>query len=410
MCALQLLAGLFAVGLCSGSWDGVKGPGTPHDAVTASGTARVLNSMFVDFGMASGFSQAQWAQQLAAMKAIGIRSITVAHMAYGFPWNASDPCFAAPHYGRYTVFYPTKANQCVAARAHSPGLRPLLAAAAANSMAVHIGLANIVSKPGVGHFIFNDTAGWRDFTAMQVQMLHELWHLYGNEFSQVIAGIYTVLESANCSPLHTAPEYTAYLGALSRAAHSCTPHLKVWASPAFRDDSVWKTNWGKSRSPMCKSTLTPAEWGQDWEEKFRRLPGLAFVAPQDGRGSWNSPTLAASYLHLIETAHKRTGRAYGVNLESFTVAGNNATLGHPGRETCANRMPTGWAKFHGQLGAEASAAGGMVTSWEWFWSWDAAADICKSAGVAVERRHSERSTMLLANYSAYVNPVGRRDS
>lgn len=366
-----------------------------------------LNSVFVDFELAPSFNETEWRDEILLMRSLGITTLTVAHVANGRTWNGTDRCFKfRPHYGRYTAFYPTKLDCFSTPSEYSSGLQPLLGAAANLSMGVYLGLANIVSKPGVGHFIessnldpsdrFNES--WSDFANIQLDVFDELWLLYSN-YSHVIRGVYTVLESGNCAPLYVDPMYARYLRLVSSGIRRRVPHLQVFASPGFGSSSRWK-------SKICNATLSPTDWQKYWTNVFRQAPHLSFIAAQDGRGIYNNESTALTYLNAIRRAHQATGRSFSVNLEAFNFSGAAGAPKFPG--TCGNRMPTLWGRFRAQLEGEASMTppGAMTTTWEWFTCFSPRLDYCAkppSGSVALGATHQSLASRLREEYKAYVH-------
>ena len=376
-------------------------------SVRSSQPPAQLNSVFVAFELASSFSQADWHDEFKLMRSLGITTLTVAHVANGRPWNGTDRCFKfRPHYGRYTAFYPTKLDCFGTSSEYSSGLRPLLEAAANLSMGVYLGLANVVSKPGVGHFIessnldpsdrFNES--WSDFARIQLDVFDELWALYSG-YSAVIRGVYTVLEGGNCAPLYVDPQYARFLRVLSNGIRQRAPKLQVFASPGFGSSNRW-------RSKICNETLSPSDWQTYWTDTFRQAPALSFIAAQDGRGIYNDESTALKYLDAIRRAHQATGRTYSVNLEAFNFSAAALAPKFPG--TCANRMPTMWGRFRAQLQAEASMVppGGMTTAWEWFTCFSPRPDYCAkppSGSVELGASHQALARQLREDYQAYVH-------
>ena len=366
-----------------------------------------LNSVFLDLEFGTSFEQVDWQREFSMMQSLGIETITVAHVASGRPWNSSDRCFKfRPHYGRYNAFYPSRLDCFSTAPEHAVGLKPLLAAAANVSMGVYLGLANVVGKPSVGHFIesanlnpadrFNES--WSDFATIQLAVFAELWTLYSADYHSVIRGVYTVLESGNCGPLYVDPQYARFLHAISKGVKQRAPQLQVFASPGFGTADRWK-------SRICNKTLTATEWEAYWIAIFRQSPNLSFIAPQDGRGIFNSNETALEYLRAIHRAHVSTGRVFGVNLEAFNFSAPRSAPKFPG--TCQNRMPSDFERFYTQLQGEAAmvAPAGMVTSWEWFTCFHPPAKYCAkppagSGAVGIE--HQQRAAGLRKEYEVYL--------
>jgi hypothetical protein len=364
----------------------------------------------LDFELGAGFKQADWQREFSMMKSLGIDTVTVAHVASGRPWNGTDRCFKfRPHYGRYAAFYPTKLDCFATAPEHALGLTPLLGAAANASMGVFLGLANVVSKPSVGHFIesanlnpadrFNES--WSDFANIQLAVFGELWASYSADYRSVIRGVYTVLESGNCGPLYVDPQYARFLRVVSTGIKQQAPQLQVFASPGFGTAHRWK-------SKICNRTLSPAEWGAYWVDVFRQAPDLSFIAPQDGRGIYNSNETALEYLSAIHRAHASAGRSFGVNLEAFNFSAPRSEPVFPG--TCQNRMPSSFERFQTQLRGEAAMPSptGMTTTWEWFTCFHPPPSYCAkppSGGGTLGIKHQKRAAGLRKDYQAYIGQL-----
>ena len=175
--------------------------------------------------------------------------------------------------------------------------------------------------------------------------------------------------------------------------------MQVFASPGFGASNRWK-------SKVCNVTLSPKDWQAYWTNTFLQAPALTFIAPQDGRGIYNSESTALEYLYGIRRAHELTGRSFGVNLEAFNFSAPASAPKFPG--TCSNRMPTMWHRFRSQLQTEASmtSPGGMTTMWEWFTCFSPRPFYCSKPPTGSQllgATHQRLARQLRDDYKAYVH-------
>jgi len=368
-----------------------------------------LSEIFLGFGAPKcRWSAEEWRTELEALQDdLGVSRFTVAHVMRGqdADWDApGDPCMGpepfGPVYGKYWAFYPSNLtcaqvhhNCAPSEEAPAPGLRNMFEAARSLGIKVNLGLSIINTAPkhfGGGHYPPNDEA-WRIFGRFSVQVLEELWGLYGADYSDVISGIYEPIEGGNCAPLMTNPIQAEFLQNVSARAKTLPrgEHLVTFKSPGFRGPGVYKAE-------ACKETLGGKEYGEYWSGVFRDAPDFAYILPQDGRGLWNSPETVQEMMEGLEKAARSNGRPFGMNVELFGPSDDPSIPPYPS-VMCKNRLPAPWPRVRAQLEQEGPCSD-LLTAWEWNTCLHPEKGYC-------DEHYQELAAELLGNYTAYIGRV-----
>ena len=298
------------------------------------------------------WSNAQWATDIASMKAVGMTFFVLPH-----PAIAAHPPTSGCPLGRFNAYFDTSGlGDCFAQigpKVPGGAAMVMLAEAANAGMKLHIGLAltQAASDPYNASLV-------PAYAALQGAVARHLWNLADRQgLTGSIAGFYTEVEEYNAE--WWVPEFPGwtkqYLEPLAAAVKALRADLLVWASPY----SV-----GNLTRYDRRNIVDYVEYGQIWERVFNSAPHFDLVSPQDARGAQgNSAQNASDCLGNVSLGAKAAGRATTwSNVELFETWGPQGSGRHPAPfERFRSQMEDEWRVLQQTTGEDSPT----LIAWEW---------------------------------------------
>ena len=314
-----------------------------------------LQGVFLSLGGANrNFSEAEWANEFAAMRRVGITFAAVRAALSGTSNSTKGGCVL----GTFNAYYPTTLTPtgCYTPLPANPEgdytLRRLLAGAAKNAVRVHITPAMPHSPFAWPHQPVESYFG--ALADLQANAFADLWTVYP-EYRSTIVGVYTALEEWNSVGWtkynqSLAECYLEPLAARARNISGPGTQLQIWASPYYVGNLT-----------LHPTALTARDYAAYWKRVWQLSPAFDWIALQDSRG-WqgNSDQEVAAALTELREAARASGRPLWSNVELFE--GWPQPCMYP---TQCGRHPAPIHRIVKQLANEDPFVEGRHVAWEW---------------------------------------------
>ena len=321
-----------------------------------------LSGIFVALdNVTSARTVSGWTEDLAAMKAIGIKFLVLRAVAQGCSPPQCAPISPACPLGGFRAAFPTKGAgrpACfVEEHVGIDTVENVFAAAEAVGLGVHLGLAYPVTS-SIAKTGLNSTAYFRYLASVNWDLAHELWTRYVVERGHTIAGFYTDVEESNSiGELALMNDLVGhYLEPVARDMKvSLSPDILVWASPYYVGNLT--------RHPAA-SWMGPRFYADWWGQVFAEASHLDLIAPQDSMGAQgNSFQNVTDFLSQLALESRVQSRAVWSNVELFEVWPQNCQWSNV-TGICRGRHPAPWSRIKEQMANEAKHVDAMI-AWEW---------------------------------------------